>query len=139
MKFISLALILISTASFAESITNKPELARFEFNCLGSSNTAQSHVNAELQGAISVFNPIQIGQLQLGSIGVFNFVADFQFDLNQSNNGTVTFTFQNNKGFVLSQKSFKLPKENPVEITIDYFGTTSSANVHCLVNPASIN
>jgi hypothetical protein len=141
MKLVYLALLMIPTVSFADNVSNKPELARFNVDCIVASRSAtRDTVDAEMQGTISVFNQMQSGVLKLGSIGVFNFVADFKFRMNQRDDGIVTFAFQNAEGAVLSQSSVPLPKNGLVETSVDYFDTTSgaTAQVRCSVKPVAV-
>lgn len=139
MKLIFLLVFIISSYSFADEIDKKQELARFEVNCNGISESNQEKLDANMNGTISVFSKYQTGQLKLGSIGVFEFVADFKFHLNQKNNGKVTFSFRKGDGLILSKNSLVLPKNATVETSVYYFDTASqnSASVQCSVKPTS--
>lgn len=139
MKLIFLALLLMSTVSFANTTDIKPELARFDVNCIGSSDSAQGTLDAKMQGTISVFSQDQTGQLKLGSIGIFEFIADFKFHLNRKNDGLVTFSFRNANGLVLSKNSLPLPRSGVVATSAYYFDTASgvSVSVQCSVNPTA--
>lgn len=135
-----LTLLLFSTFSFADTSNTEPELARFDINCIGSSDTGQNTVDVNIRGSLSVFSPDQTGQLKLGSIGVFEFIADFKFHLNQKNYGSVTFSFQNADGITLSKSTHVLPKIGIVETSVYYFDTAlgAAANVKCSISPTAV-
>lgn len=139
MKFIFLILLAISKISFANSMANTPELMHFNINCVGNSQTSQGTLNVNFNGTISVFYQDQTGMLKLGSIGAFEFTADFKFHLSQKNNGVVTFSLKNSRGFVISKNSLLLPKNGDLQTAIYYFDTATgvAANVLCSVAPVS--
>jgi hypothetical protein len=137
MKSIFVALFLIITNSMAYAVPNTPVLAEFDVNCVGNSRAPRGTLNVKFDGTISVVKPNQTGTLKLGSVGVFDFFADFKFHLGQKNDGVVTFAFQNAQGTVLTKSTFELPKNGIVKTAVYYFDTASNttANIYCKVTP----
>lgn len=141
MKAVFLALLMIPAMSYAD-VSSKPEFARFDVNCVGHANSVtQDGADIEMKGTISVLDRTQTGLLKLGVLGGFEFVADFKFDSNWASVGTVTFSFLNADGAVVSQSTHSLPKKGYIKTAVYYFDTAAgvSADVRCKVNPVVIN
>jgi len=141
MKFILLITLLMFSANlFAGSSVNKPELARFAIRCTGNSDSTQGTLDVDFNGTLSVFSKNQTGRLKLGSMGVFELIADFKFPLNLKTYGLIIFSFQNAEGRVLSKSSHTLPRDGFVATSIYFLDTASDteANVSCSVSPESL-